>query len=242
MPEAHRRIQEREREARPDAKPPTEDTHKDTSGLAKECLGQELCLIRRSGDRGLGPALVWGGGDSHRILVHLGVWHGIAARLAWRSEDTAGPKADTPGPKAGIRNGILLNLAGGGRAFGVGKALGRQIGPGVALKAQQPEGAVGEAHARLSLRFLSLCCGNYSCKLASELQPKIRTACQIWQHGHQHGVHTGQPPFHRRGRQAKQVHRRRDRVAQYVNGVQIRGGSKQAMSTKLPRNGERATL
>ena len=46
-------------------------------------------------------------------------------------------------------------------------------------------------------------CGNYSCKLASEQQPKVTMACQIWQHGRQRGVHTKQPPVHRRGRWAK---------------------------------------
>ena len=50
-------------------------------------------------------------------------------------------------------------------------------------------------------------CGNYSCKLASEQQPKVTMACQIWQHGRQRGVHTRQPPVHRRGRalQAKLI-------------------------------------
>ena len=52
-------------------------------------------------------------------------------------------------------------------------------------------------------------CGNYSCKLASELQPKVTMACQIWQHGRQRGVHTRQPldslPFTGAGGRLKPV-------------------------------------
>ena len=38
------------------------------------------------------------------------------------------------------------------RGGGGGAAFGRQIGPGVALKAQRPEGGVGQAHARFDSR------------------------------------------------------------------------------------------
>ena len=80
------------------------------------------------------------------------------------------------------------------------------------LQAPRRQGLAGRAgglypsrrRTRLATRACSSWrCGNYSCNLASEQQPKVTMACQIWQHGRQRGVHTRQPPVHRHGWLAK---------------------------------------
>jgi hypothetical protein len=125
----------------------------------------------------------------------------------------------------GIPGATTAPLRSGSRAKGVAGALGLTLPVGVSssrlkltaaavthhgggLQAPRRQGLAGLYpfwwRTRLATRACSSWgCGNHSCQLASELQPKVTTACQIWQHGRQRGVHTRQPPVHRRGRWAK---------------------------------------